>query len=62
MKPQIFEIKKGTDILAYGCVFSESGKCIMEWTGKNQLLMVWPSFNEMKLVVDIMKATINFLA
>lgn len=60
MKPQIFEICKNNEILGYGCLFQESGQCVMEWTGRNQLLMIWPSFEEMKLVTDIMKAEIKF--
>lgn len=60
MKPQIFEIKnKENDILAYGVSFS-SGKCVLEWTGKNKLIMIWPTYEDMKAVSDIMNATIFF--
>jgi hypothetical protein len=59
MTPRVFEIKRETEILAYGIVFS-SGKCIMEWTGDNNLVMIWQSYEEMKVVADIMKATITF--
>ncbi len=60
MRPRIFEITKNNEILGYGAVF-HTGKCILEWTGPNQLLMIWETFNEMKLVSDIMKATIVFI-
>ena len=60
MKPRPFEIISADgEIIAYGCIFG-SGKCIMEWTGENQLIMVWETFTEMKAVIDIMKATIIF--
>ena len=60
MKPRPFEIISADgEIIAYGCTFG-SGKCIMEWTGENQLIMVWETFTEMKVVIDIMKATIIF--
>ena len=60
MKPRPFEIISADgEIIAYGCTFC-SGKCIMEWTGENQLIMVWETFTEMKVVIDIMKATIIF--
>ncbi|HRP37302.1 MAG TPA: hypothetical protein PLS50_05840 [Candidatus Dojkabacteria bacterium] len=57
MKPKIFELRKENEIIAYGCIF-QSGKCIMEWCGENPLIMVWESFEQMKVVSDIMKATI----
>ena len=60
MRPKQFEVLSANgEIIAYGCIFS-SGKCIMEWTGENRLLMVWETFEQMKLVIDIMKATIIF--
>ncbi len=59
MRPCLFEITKDNDIMAYGIVFS-SGKCIMEWTGHNKLVMIWESLEEMKIVSDIMNATIIF--
>ena len=60
MRHKPFEIISADgEIIAYGCAFG-SGKCIMEWTGENRLLMVWETFEQMKLVIDIMKATIIF--
>ena len=63
MRPKTFEIISADgEIIAYGCVFnSGSGKCIMEWTGENKLLMIWETFAEMDIVSKIMKATIVFI-
>lgn len=60
MRPQHFEIKnKENVIIAYGSVF-ENNKCIMQWTGQNPLIMIWPSFEDMKAVSEIMNATVFF--
>ena len=57
MRHKPFEIISADgEIIAYGCTFG-SGKCIMEWTRENRLLMVWETFEKVKLVIDIMKAT-----
>ena len=61
MRPRQFEIISANgEIIAYGCVFN-SGKCIMEWTGENKLLMIWETFAEMDIVSRIMKAKIVFI-
>ena len=61
MKVRPFEIiSSDGEILAYGCIFG-SGKCIMEWTGDNKLLMIWETFEEMDVVSKLMKATIVFI-
>ena len=61
IRPKIFEIiSTDGEIIAYGCVFN-SGKCIMEWTGENKLLMIWESFTELDVVSKIMKSTIVFI-
>ena len=59
MRPQVFEIIKLNEIIAHGVVFNDN-KCVMQWTGQNELIMLWPTFEDMKAVADIMKATINF--
>ena len=60
-KPRPFEIISADgEIIAYGCAFG-SGKCIMEWTGENKLLMIWETFAEIDIVSTIMKATIVFI-
>ena len=53
-------ISANGEIIAYGCVFN-SGKCMMEWTGENKLLMIWETFAELDVVSIIMKATIVFI-
>ena len=52
MRHKPFEIIRADgEIIAYGCVFnSGSGKCVMEWTGENKLLMIWETFAEMDIV------------
>ena len=61
MRPKTFEIISADgEIIAYGCVFN-SGKCILEWTGENKLLMIWETFAETDIVSKIMKATIVFI-
>ena len=61
MKQRPFEIiSSDGEILAYGCIFG-SGKCIMEWTGDNKLLMIWETLEQLNVVLAIMKATIVFL-
>ena len=61
MRLKMFEIISADgEIIAYGCVFN-SGKCVMEWTGGNKLLMLWETFAEMDIVSKIMKATIVFI-
>ena len=60
-KPKPFEIiSTGGEIIAYGCMF-DSGKCIMEWTGANKLIMIWGSIEELNVVASIMKSTIIFI-
>ena len=60
-RPRMFEIISADgEIIAYGCVFN-SGKCVMEWTGENKLLMIWETFAEMDIVSTIMKAKIIFI-
>ena len=63
MRPRTFEIISADgEIIAYGCVFnSGSGKCVMEWTGENKLLMIWETLEQMEVVAKIMKATIVFI-
>jgi len=61
MIPRVFEIiSSDNEIIAHGCVF-DSGKCIMEWTGSNPLLMIWGSLEELDVVSKIMKSKIVFI-
>ena len=61
MRPRTFEIiSADVEIISHSCIMG-SGKCIVEWTGENQLIMIWETFAEMDIVSKIMKAKIVFI-
>lgn len=46
---KIFYLKRGNDIVAYGCVFP-NGKCSVAWEGVHRSVVVWDSFEDLEAV------------
>ena len=45
-----FYIEKNNEVLAYGCVFQSSGKCVVAWEGAHRSVVVWDSLEDLKAV------------
>jgi len=49
-EPRIFKMIRNGNIVAYGCLFGVTGKCVVAWTGQYQSIVVWDSYDDLKNV------------
>lgn len=45
-----FTINRNGQTVALGCVFIQTGKCVVNWLGDYKSVVVWDSFDELKKV------------
>ncbi len=45
-----FTINRNDKIVAYGCVFIETGKCVVNWRGEYRSVVIWDSLDDLKKV------------
>lgn len=47
MKPRIFKITRDGLTIAYGCMFSNNGKCVVSSKGNGSVTLIWDTYDDM---------------
>ena len=45
-----FQIIRNDEIVAVGCIFLQTGKCVVNWLGEYRSVVVWDSIDDLRKV------------